>query len=116
MRSRGVVWLAINSGAQGRQVAGIERNRKAVSDYSIAYPVLMDESGEVGRMYGAKTTPGMYVIDTDGVLRYAGAIDNNPSVRTMGDVNYVSDVLDAVVAGSEVMVGETKSYGCSVKY
>ncbi|MHC4976023.1 MAG: thioredoxin family protein [Planctomycetota bacterium] len=113
-----VVWLAINSGAEGKQGAGEKRNRKAVEDYAIAYPLLMDGSGDVGRMYGARTTPGMYVIDREGVLRYNGAIDDTPmaSPKKLPKVNYVEAALDAVLAGTEVEITETKQYGCSVKY
>ncbi len=110
-----VVWLAVNSGAPGKQGAGVERNRKAREDFGIAYPILLDESGEVGRAYGAKTTPAMYVIH-DGTIVYAGAIDDNATPGTLGGTNYVTDALTAVKAGKPVQVAETKSYGCSVKY
>lgn len=110
-----VVWLAVNSGAPGKQGAGVDRNRKAREDYGIAYPILLDESGVVGRAYGAKTTPAMYVIH-DGAIVYAGAIDDNATPGTLGETNYVSDALAAVKAGKPVAVAETKSYGCSVKY
>ena len=110
-----LVWLAINSGAPGKQGNGVARNRKAREDYGIAYPVLLDESGAVGRLYGAKTTPTMFVI-VGGKIAYDGAIDDNPSPGTLGRTNYVAAALDAVAAGSPVSVTETKSYGCSVKY
>lgn len=110
-----LVWLAINSGAAGKQGNGVERNRKAREDYGIAYPVLLDESGAVGRAYGAKTTPTMFVI-VDGKIVYDGAIDDNPTPGTLGQTNYVAAALDAVKAGKPVEVAETKSYGCSVKY
>lgn len=77
-RGKGVVWLAINSGAPGNQGAGLERNTQARKEFGIEYPVLLDESGSVGRMYGAKTTPAMYVIGKDGLVLYAGAIDDDP--------------------------------------
>lgn len=111
-----VVWLAINSGAPGNQGAGLEHNQKAIEDYGIAYPVLLDESGKVGMMYGAKTTPHMYVIDTDGTLVYAGAIDNVPNPKELGDVNYVTSAVNACASGEKVEMAETKPYGCSVKY
>ncbi len=112
----GMVWLAINSGAPGKQGAGLERNRRAHKEYGIEYPILLDESGTVGRMYGAKTTPHMYIIDKDGVLRYAGAIDNNRSARQLGEVNYVEQALGQLLAGKPISQTTSRPYGCSVKY
>ena len=80
----GVVWLAINSGAPGKQGAGAERNKKAKADWKIDYPILIDEDGKVGQTYGAKTTPHMYVIDPEGKLVYAGGLDNAPLGRIEG--------------------------------
>lgn len=113
---KGVVWLRINSGAEGKQGAGMENNTKAADEWNIESPILLDMSGEVGHAYGAKTTPHMYVIDSEGVLRYAGAIDDNKSARGKAEVNYVKDALSAVLAGETVEVKETKPYGCGVKY
>jgi peroxiredoxin len=112
----GVVWLAINSGAPGKQGHGLEHNRKARESYGMEYPVLLDEQGTVGRMYGAKTTPHMFVIDSKGVLRYAGAIDDNRDVSKLGETNYVDAALAALVAGEEIAVKTSRPYGCSVKY
>jgi len=114
-RDRNVVWLAVNSGAPGKQGNGVDRNRRAREDYGISYPVLLDEDGTVGRAYGAKATPHMFVID-DGRIVYAGAIDDNPTPGTLGETNYVRKALDAVLAGEPVEVTESKPYGCSVKY
>ena len=115
-KKRGVKWIAINSGAPGKQGHGIETNKAHAEKWKIQYPILMDESGKVGRMYGAKTTPHMYVIGKDGTLVYAGAIDNNRSPRTVGDVNYVKNALDQHLAGETIAVNSTRPYGCSVKY
>ena len=115
-QENGAVWLAINSGGPGMQGSGVEHNRKAIKDYEITYPVLLDESGEVGKMYGAKTTPHMFLIDKTGTLLYAGAIDNVPNPNELGDVNYVRAALGACMAGKPLETAETKSYGCSVKY
>ncbi len=112
----GVRWMAINSGAPGKQGTGMELNERMAKEYNIQYPILMDESGDVGRMYDAKTTPHMYVIDGDGVLVYAGAIDDNRSPRTLGETNYVADALKSVLAGESVATAQTRAYGCSVKY
>jgi peroxiredoxin len=113
---QGVVWLAINSGKPGKQGTGMERNLSAVEEFGFSYPLMLDETSMVGEMYGAKTTPHMYIIDTDGVLRYAGAIDNNPSATKFGDVNYVDQALTQILAGETVTDAETRAYGCSVKY
>ncbi|MGQ0720323.1 MAG: thioredoxin family protein [Candidatus Eiseniibacteriota bacterium] len=113
---KGVVWLAVNSGAPGKQGHGLDRNKKAAEDYGIAYPILLDESGTVGRLYEAKTTPHMYVIDAAGTLVYRGAIDDNPSPGTLGETNYVSKCVAELLAGGNPKAKETKSYGCSVKY
>jgi peroxiredoxin len=110
-----VVWLAINSGAPGKQGAGLDRNRKAQTDYGIAYPILLDEAGRVGRLYGAKTTPHMFVIDK-GTLVYAGAIDDNSSPSKLGETNHVDAALRSCTHGKAVEVSATKPYGCTVKY
>lgn len=115
-REDGIVWLAINSGAPGKQGNGVERNQRAREEYGIVYPILLDEAGTVGRMYQAKTTPDMFVIDKEGTLVYAGAIDDNRSPGKLGETNYVVDCLGSLVAGEEVEPRETRSYGCSVKY
>jgi peroxiredoxin len=115
-KEEGIVWLAINSGAPGKQGNGTERNQKAVQEYKIAYPVLLDESGEVGKAYGAKTTPHMFIINADGVVVYEGAIDDKPDTQNLGDTNYVKHALGQMDAGEAVSPAETKPYGCSVKY
>lgn len=114
----GVVWLAVNSGAPGKQGAGIERNKKAVTEYALPHPVLLDESGAVGKQYQARNTPGMYVIDEAGILRYMGAIDNAPrgTPPEEGFRNHVAEALADLAAKRAVRVAETKQYGCTVKY
>lgn len=116
----GVTWIAINSGAPGKQGAGRERNQAAVKEYAMPYPVLLDEGGQVGKLYGAKATPHMYVIDEKGVLVYRGAIDNAPLGEAQGApadyVNYVDAALGDLKAGRPVKTAETKAYGCGVKY
>ncbi|MCL4751594.1 MAG: redoxin family protein [Myxococcales bacterium] len=116
-----VVWLAINSGAPGKQGHGVETNREAAERFGIKHPVLLDESGVVGRKYGATNTPHMFVIDAKGVLVYAGAIDNSPDGEGESPsdgklVRYVEQALEAVKAGRAVPVAKTEAYGCSVKY
>lgn len=113
---KGVKFFAINSGGEGKQGAGLERNKKARTDFSMEYPVLLDQTGAVGKAYGAKTTPHMFVIAKDGTLAYAGAIDNDSSVDTAGSTNHVAKALDELLAGGSVTTKETTAYGCSVKY
>ena len=117
----GVVWLAINSGAPGKQGHGVEANREGAKKYGMDYPILLDESGEVGKTYGATNTPHMFVIDDKGTLVYKGAIDNSPDGEgespTGGKlVSYVEEALAAVAAGKAPATTETKAYGCGVKY
>lgn len=117
----GVVWLAINSNKPGSQGSGVARNRKALSDFGLEHPLLLDETGQVGKSYGATNTPHLYVIDGTGTLRYAGAIDNAPDgggefPRGGPLVNYVDQALGELAAGKPVSTPSTKAYGCSVKY
>ncbi|MEO8874610.1 MAG: thioredoxin family protein [Polyangiaceae bacterium] len=117
----GVVWLAVNSSAAGKDGNGVEASRKGTTAYKMSYPVLLDESGAVGHAYGATNTPNMYVIDKAGTLIYSGAIDNSPDGEGESPtgpklVNYVSDALDSLAAGKPVAVSQTKAYGCGVKY
>jgi len=115
---KGVVWLAINSGAPGKQGHGVERNRASLTEYGLSHPVLIDESGKVGKLYQARTTPHMVVITPEGTLAYMGAIDNAPMGRVPdgGLVNYVDEAMQDLAAGRAVRTTVTKGYGCSVKY
>ena len=114
----GGVWLAVNSGAPGLQGAGKVRNVKARAEYGLAYPVLLDESGVVGKTYGATRTPHIYVIDAKGILVYAGALDSTRGAGYTGEKidDYLGEALAAVKAGRAVKTAQTKSWGCSVKY
>ncbi|RYE90196.1 MAG: thioredoxin family protein [Myxococcales bacterium] len=117
----GVVWLAINSAAAGKQGFGPEVNRKGKDDFKLAHPVLLDTDGKVGHAYGATNTPHMFVIDEKGVVVYRGAIDNSPDGEgkepTGGTlVNYVEAALADLAAGRPVKTPETRAYGCGVKF
>ena len=116
VEDQGVVWLAVNSNAAGKQGAGLERNQKAVTEYSLPFPLLMDPDGSVGKAYGARTTPHMFVITAKGTVAYTGAIDDDRSADTLGKQNYVAAALADVLAGRPVATPESKPYGCSVKY
>ncbi len=117
----GAVWLVVASSAPGEQGhvtpaearADLARWKAAPSDF------LLDPNGVVGRLYDARATPHMVVIDRAGVLAYMGAIDDKPSADP-ADVktakNYLAAALDELAAGKKVTVAATRAYGCSVKY
>lgn len=116
MREEKVAIFAINSAAPGMQGYGVERNQQAKDEYKMRYPILLDESGDVGRMYRAKTTPEIFLIGKDGVLIYRGAIDDEPDINVKPTVNYAKVALQQYLAGHIVSVKQTKPYGCNVKY
>lgn len=112
-RDRNVTWLSINSTSHATPEANIEFAQKR----NLPYPILDDRSGRVGRAYGAKTTPHIYVIDTKGGIAYQGAIDNNETGRkTQGIINYVDKALTELAAGKQVSTTDTMPYGCTIKY
>ncbi len=118
---KGVIWLSINSSAEGMEGHNnAEETNKVIAEQGAkATARIIDASGEIGHLYEAKTTPHMFVIDPQGVLVYAGAIDSDPSPRQDGiatATNYVTAALDAVAAGKPVETAATQPYGCSVKY
>ena len=116
-----VVWLSINSSAEGQQGhVTPETAPKTISEWNMnATKILLDHDGKVGKQYGAKTTPHMFVIDKQGKLVYQGAIDSKATANA-ADVadaeNYVRVALDNSMAGKPVSNASTKPYGCSVKY
>lgn len=117
----GVVWLAINSNKPGSQGSSLEVNREAKASFGMSYPILRDESGKVGQLYGAKRTPHMYVVDANGTLVYAGAIDNSPDGEQQSPtggtlVRYVDEALADLAANRPIRTTETEAYGCTVKY
>ncbi len=116
-----VVWLTICSSAPGKQ--GYLENEQWTERMTAAKTkptaLLPDPTGAVGKLYKAKTTPHMFVIDKDGTLVYQGAIDDDRSFdpqKIAEARNYVTEALDALLAGKEVEEKETAPYGCSVKY
>jgi peroxiredoxin len=111
-----VVWLAINSTRRDHpDFVPAEEHARYLAARGITYPVLYDSDGAVGRAYGAKTTPHMFVVDPQGKVVYMGAIDDDP--RGAGaKVNYVDSALAALAAGGSPEPAATKPYGCSVKY
>jgi len=119
--SSDVVWLTVNSSASGKQghVDGKGALQVIARTGAKQTAYLLDAPGKVGRDYGAKTTPHMYVIDPAGTLQYAGAIDSIPSAD-QDDISkatqYVPQALADLKAGKAVRVATSQPYGCSVKY
>lgn len=121
MRAQGIVWLSINSSADGKQGSfrGEELKARMKSEKAEPDHYLVDADGKVGKSYNAKTTPAMFVINPQGVVTYAGAIDDHPSTDAEDipkSVNYVKQAISQALAGKPVETASTKSYGCSVKY
>ncbi|XOV77940.1 MAG: redoxin domain-containing protein [Aestuariibacter sp.] len=116
-----VVWLSIISSAPGKQGHVSVEQAKSLTQERNAAPsyVLFDEDGDVGKRYDAKTTPHMYIIDPQGVLRYAGAIDSIKSANP-ADIakatNYLDVNMRALLSSGTVEIKKTPPYGCSVKY
>ncbi len=118
---QGVVWLSICSSAPGKQGNETpDAAQKGISEYGwAASAYLVDQEGKVGKLYNAKTTPEMFVVNPEGTLIYAGAIDDKPTPdpsTVKGSNNYVKAALTEAEAGKPVSVSSTKPYGCSVKY
>jgi len=112
-KDKGVVWLVVNS----TKHLTVEKNKGFAGKYKLNYPILDDRSGKVGRAYGARTTPHMFIIDTKGSIVYNGAIDNSPLGRKKeGVINYVDKALAELTAGKAASIPNTKPYGCTVKY
>jgi len=120
-RAKGAVWLTINSNAEGKP-GFIPQSDAATSAAKMGLEpnfLLLDPKGSAGRMYGARTTPHIFVIDGQGALRYAGAIDSEASTDSgdiAGATNYALGAVDALAQGKPVSPSSTEPYGCSVKY
>lgn len=117
----GAVWLTVNSGAPGKQgyMTGAEARAFLAKEKATPTSYLLDPRGVVGKGYGAKTTPHLYIVDTAGKLVYQGGIDDKPTANP-ADIatarNHVLAALGEIKAGKPVSVPETRPYGCSVKY
>jgi peroxiredoxin len=119
--AKGVVWLTVISSAPGEQgyVDAAQENaymKKVNADPTAA---ILDPKGDIGHLYGAKTTPNMFIIDPSGKLIYAGAIDDHPTTDVsdiQSSKNYVSLALTEAMSGQAVQTPVTRPYGCSVKY
>jgi peroxiredoxin len=119
--ARGVVWLTVLSSAPGHQgfMTPDQENSYLQREGAAPTAAILDHTGEIGRLYEAKTTPHMFVIDPTGKLIYEGAIDDHPT-SDAGDIagsrNYVSEALAAALNGKPVPTSYTRPYGCNVKY
>jgi alkyl hydroperoxide reductase subunit AhpC len=119
--SRGVIWFTVISSAAGQQgyVTAEQENEYLTRMNAVPTAALLDPQGDVGRLYAAKTTPHMFIINPDGVLIYDGAIDSK-STTDQSDIatatNYVSQALGEAMAGKAVSTPTSRPYGCSVKY
>ena len=119
--AKGVVWLSVISSAPGEQgyVTPAEENTYLKTMHAAPTAAILDPDGTIGRLYAAKTTPHIFVIDPTGKLIYQGAIDDKPTTEQSdlkGARNYLNETLTAAMAGKPLQVESTRPYGCSVKY
>ena len=120
--AKGVVWISVVSSAPGNQgylASAADADRAMMEKKASPSFVIRDTAGVLGRMYGARNTPQLFLIDPEGVLRYVGAIDDKPTSRVKdvkGAQNYLKAALDAGLAGKPIAVATTQPYGCNVKY
>lgn len=117
----GVIWMTVSSSKEGSQGYATAEETNAIMEKrgSNATAHIIDPASEIAALYGAKTTPHMFVINPEGILVYEGAIDDDSSFKQDGIAeshNYVRAALNAIAAGEPVEVASTKPYGCSVKY
>ena len=116
-----VAWLTVFSSAEGKQgyVDAAGAKKFAADNKTASTAMLLDDTGKVGKLYDAMTTPHMYVIDPAGKLIYMGGIDDTPSADS-ADIpkskNFVQLALNEALAGKPVTTPVSKPYGCSVKY
>jgi peroxiredoxin len=118
---QGVVWLAINSSAEGKQGHGVEANKRGAETFTLEHPILLDPSGTVGRAYGASRTPHLFIVDPSGALVYRGAADNSPDGEGASPEggpleNYLEAALASLLSNRPIAKPDTKPYGCTVKY
>ncbi len=114
-RDKGVIWLAVISTFRTTP----EANREFAEKHKLPYPILDDRAGELARKYGARTTPHVFIIDTEGRIAYDGAIDNAPLGKQeagAGKLNYVDQALSELTQGRKVSLPNTVPYGTVIKY
>jgi hypothetical protein len=112
-----VVYLAVNSTGNRPKEEVIEGGKEFLEELKVGTPILSDYDGAVGHSYGAKTTPHMFVIDTEGVLAYHGALSSDPRGKEGADAKtHVVRAVTQLEAGEEVKPNYVKPWGCGVKY
>ena len=121
LAEKGVVWLSISSSARGKEgYLTSDSARQRVAEWNMqSTKLLLDSDATVARLYGAKSTPHMFVIDKEGLLIYHGAIDNKPTANTADLAtaeNYVRLALESAMNGKPVATPMTRPYGCALKY
>lgn len=119
--AKGIIWLTVLSSAPGEQgyLTAAQEDAQIARAHAHPTAAILDPGGQIGRAYGAKTTPHMFVINPEGTLIYDGAIDDKPTTDVAdvkGAKNYVTAALTEAMAGQPVQVASTRPYGCSVKY
>ena len=118
---KGVIWFTVISSSPGSQgyVSADQENEYLQKMHAVPTAAILDPKGDIGHLYGAKTTPHMFVINPQGQIIYNGAIDDKATTDPSdinGANNYVSDALQEAMSGKAVAVANTRPYGCSVKY
>lgn len=117
LEGSGVVWLAVNSSAPGKEGSDLQMNKDKAAAWGIENPVLVDSDGKVGKAYGARRTPELFVIDPTGTLVYRGAADEGGiSGEPGGGRAFVLEAVQAITAGEAPAIMETRPVGCGVKY
>lgn len=111
-KAKNVVWLAVNS----THYNTAEKTKEWKGKYGLSFPTLQDADGKVGKLYGAKKTPHMFVIDPKGEVIYQGAIDDDSTNEKKQKTNYVEQALNQSISNTKIDPSETTAYGCSVKY
>ena len=107
-----IVWLSVNS----TSYMPAEGSSNWVQQHKVSWPILLDQSGVIGKAFGARTTPHVFVFGADGKLAYQGAVDSDEYGTEKQRTQYLEQAIDAVLAGQAPARPETKAYGCSVKY
>lgn len=119
--AKGVVWLQVISSAPGKQGYVDGATAIKLNNFRDAKPTatVLDADGKIGKLYGAQTTPHIFIVNPQGQLVYKGGIDSIPSTD-QSDIakadNYVVAALGDLAAGRKIANANTKPYGCSVKY
>lgn len=113
-----IAWIGVNAVPKTEKFGGTEASLQAMEDLNITYPVLVDETGLVAKMYEATRSPSVTVIDAEGIVRYIGAVDNAPNGKLpegVKRVNYLDQALHAIIDGTKVEIPRTTPQGCEIR-